>query len=198
MDCVSNPAPNVSSRDPARWLELHGDALYAFALARTRNPATAEDLVQDTLVAAFAGRDAFKGESAERTWLVGILKHKVIDCLRRQGREVPLADETDVSGDIETTLFDERGHWQVDMRAWAQPERALEREEFWDALRDCLAALPERLGRLFTLRELDGMETEELLQVLGISSANNLWVMLSRARLRLSVCLEAKSIMPGI
>ena len=150
-------------------------------------------------MAAFAGRDAFKGQSAERTWLIGILKHKVIDCLRRQGREVALVDKADVSGDIETTLFDECGHWQADVRdCWAQPEWALEREEFWDALRDCLAALPERLGRLFMLRELDGMETEELLQVLDISSTNNLWVMLSRARLRLSTCLESKAIVPGV
>ena len=189
--------PCVRQTEPALWLEQHGDALYAYALARTRNAATAEDLVQDTLVAAFASRDAFKGESAERTWLIGILRHKVIDCLRRQGREVPLADEAEVSGDIETTLFDERGHWQVDVRDWAQPERALEREEFWRALQDCLAALPERLGKLFMLRELDGMDTEELLQVLDISSANNLWVMLSRTRLRLSQCLESKSIVPG-
>ena len=197
MNRMTDPAPAAQQRDPARWLELHGDALYAYALARTRNAATAEDLVQDTLVAAFAGRDAFKGEAAERTWLIGILKHKVIDYLRRQGREVPLADAANESGDIETTLFDENGHWQVDVREWSQPERMLEREEFWDALRDCLAALPERLGRLFMLRELDGMETDELLQVLGISSANNLWVMLSRARLRLSACLEARSIAPG-
>jgi len=194
---MSDPAHAAGRHDPARWLDLHGDALYAYALARTRNSATAEDLVQDTLVVAFAGREAFKGEAAERTWLIGILKHKVIDCLRRQGREVALVEEADESGDIETTLFDERGHWQVDVREWSQPERMLEREEFWDALRDCLAALPERLGRLFMLRELDGMETDELLQVLGISSANNLWVMLSRARLRLSACLEARSIVPG-
>jgi RNA polymerase sigma-70 factor (ECF subfamily) len=188
----------VQKGDPARWLDLHGDALYAYALARIRNAATAEDLVQDTLVAAIAGRDAFKGGSQERTWLVGILKHKVIDCLRRQRREVPLAEEADVSGDIETTLFDERGHWQVEVREWARPERVLESEEFWEALRECLAALPERLGRVFMLRELDGMETEELLQVLGISSANNLWVMLSRARLRLRACLEARAIVPGM
>ena len=194
---MSNPAPNVQQRDPARWLDLHGDALYAYALARTRNATTAEDLVQETLLAAFSGRDAFKGESAERTWLIGILKHKVIDYLRRQGREVPLADAADVTGDIETTLFDDRGHWQVEVRDWAQPERALEREEFWGALHDCIAAMPERLARLFMLRELDGMETDELLQVLGISSANNLWVMLSRARLRLSKCLEGKAIVPG-
>ncbi len=195
---MSSAAPNEQQRDPARWLEQHGDALYAYALGRTRNVATAEDMVQETLLAAFTSRGAFKGDSAERTWLIGILKHKVIDYLRRQWREVRLEDEAVVSGDIETTLFDERGHWQVDVRDWAQPERALEREEFWDALRDCLAALPERLGRLFMLRELDGMETEELLQVLNISSANNLWVMLSRARLRLSQCLEGKAIAPGV
>ena len=83
---MKTPETGVRQSEPALWLEQHGDALFAYALGRTRNRATAEDLVQDTLLAAFASRDAFKGGSAERTWLIGILKHKVIDCLRRRGR----------------------------------------------------------------------------------------------------------------
>ncbi|MBI1733439.1 MAG: sigma-70 family RNA polymerase sigma factor [Gammaproteobacteria bacterium] len=183
--------------DPSMWLDRHGDALYAYALVRTRNAATAEDLVQEALLAAFAGRDAFKGESAERTWLTGILKHKVIDHLRRRGREVPLVEERDYPAGVEDACFDERGHWQVDVRDWSRPDRALEQDELRAALRDCIAALPERLGMLFVLREVDGMETDELLAALNISSANNLWVMLSRARLRLRACLEEKAVTPG-
>ena len=73
--------------DPEQWLDQHGDALYAFALLRVQQPAVAEDLVQDTLLAAFSGRERFGGGAQERTWLIGILKHKIIDHLRKSGRE---------------------------------------------------------------------------------------------------------------
>jgi RNA polymerase sigma-70 factor (ECF subfamily) len=194
MNPLAGPQPAVNAE---QWLDRHGDALYAYALARTRNAAAAEDLVQETLLAAYAGRESFRGGSAERTWLVGILKHKVIDHLRRGQREVPLDDAMDPGDELEATLFDERGHWQVDVREWSRPDRAVEGGQLLAALRDCLEALPERLGTLFMMRELDGMGTDELLEALNISSANNLWVMLSRARLRLRQCLEARAIMPG-
>jgi RNA polymerase sigma-70 factor (ECF subfamily) len=83
------------------------------------------------------------------------------------------------------------------VREWSRPDRAVEGGQLLEAIRDCLQALPERLRTLFMLRELDGMETGELVETLNISSANNLWVMLSRARLRLRQCLEARAIMPG-
>ncbi len=183
--------------DPGAWLDEHGDVLYAFALGRVRNTAVAEDLVQETLLAAFTGRERFQGDSAERTWLIGILKHKVIDHLRRRGREVPLDETRDYPPDVEEACFDARGHWQADVRTWSRPDRVMEQEQLLAALRECIAALPERLGTLFVLREVDGMETGELLEALGISSAGNLWVMLSRARLRLRACLEERAMAPG-
>jgi RNA polymerase sigma-70 factor (ECF subfamily) len=185
-----------SRTEPALWLERHGDALYAFALARVRNRVAAEDLVQETLLAAYAGREGFRGDAAERTWLTGILRHKVLDFLRRRDREVPLPPDMDAFADIEDTCFDARGHWQVEVRDWARPERAHELDELRRVLNECIAALPERLGALFLLREVDGMETGALLEALEISSANNLWVMLSRARMRLRACLEQRAIAP--
>lgn len=179
----------VSTLDPARWLDEHGDALYGYCLLRVRNRATAEDLVQDALIAALTAADSFKGQSSERTWLIGILKHKILDHLRKSGREQPL-DSEQYTAESTDDYFDESEHWRVSVSDWAQPDKALENERFWTTFNHCMEKLPERLRMLFALRELDGLETEELLETLNISTANNLWVMLSRARVHLRQCLE--------
>jgi RNA polymerase sigma-70 factor (ECF subfamily) len=181
-------SPHSAATDPACWLDVHGDALYAYALARVRERSLAEDLVQETLLAALSAPGAFRGESAERTWLVGILKHKLVDHLRRAAREQPLPDGMT---DIEelASYFDDTGHWSMQIGDWGRPERALEQEQFRKAFNDCLDRLPERLRLLYTMRELEEMETDELTRALDITSAN-VWVMLSRARLRLRQCLE--------
>ncbi len=176
--------------DPATWLDQHGNALYAYALMRLRETSVAEDLVQDTLLAAIRSVDRFKGESSERTWLIGILKHKILDHLRRAGRERRLDEGIARTDAEEAGYFDDRGHWRVEVAEWSNPERSLEREEFWQTLQDCIGKLPDRLAILFTLRELDGMETDALMETLNISSHNNVWVMLSRARQRMRQCLE--------
>ncbi len=190
--CVDSEINQMSSvqPDPVRWLDTHGDVLYAFALQRVRDPGIAEDLVQDTLLAAFRGMANFKGDSTERTWLTGILKHKVVDHLRKSGREQPL--DTDVDGGVQynADLFDTTGHWLVKPGSWDEPEQALEQSDFWHTMNGCLDKLPDRLQTLYTLREIDGLETKELQEILNISTANNLWTMLSRARMQLRDCLE--------
>ena len=175
--------------DPVRWLELHGDALYAYCLIRVREPSIAEDLVQDTLLAALKSVENFKAESTERTWLTGILKHKVLDYLRKSGREQPLSEEME-AGEDTADYFDQTGSWQVKVSDWDMPEKALENEQFWSTLNACVGKLPERLRLIYALREFDGLDTDELMQTLNISSQNNLWVMLSRARVHLRQCLE--------
>ena len=67
---------------PDDWVEAHGDYLFNFAIGQLRDASVAEDLVQDTFLAAFKARDRFSGQSSERTWLVGILRHKICDHLR--------------------------------------------------------------------------------------------------------------------
>ena len=176
--------------DPATWLDHHGNALYAYALMRVRDASVAEDLVQDTLLAAIKSVDRFKGESSERTWLIGILKHKVLDHLRRAGRERRLDEGMVPTEGEEAQHFDDQGSWRVEVAEWSDPERSLEREEFWQTLQGCVGKLPDRLAILFTLRELDGMETDALMETLNISSHNNVWVMLSRVRQRMRQCLE--------
>ena len=172
-----------------QWLQEHGDALYGYCMLRVRNPSIAEDMVQETLLAALQAVDNFKGQSTERTWLIGILKHKVCDHLRKTGREQPL-DEQVLADEHTDEYFDEAGHWKNGIAEWNNPQQSLEREEFWKIMNECIGRLPERLRVLYTLREMDQLETKELIQILNISSENNLWVMMSRARIHLRQCLE--------
>ena len=175
--------------DPESWLDRHGDALYAYALLRVQQPALAEDLVQDTLLAAFAGRANFTGAAQERTWLVGILKHKIIDHLRKAGREETFDPNPDDEGAF-MAKFDHTEHWIEAPKHWHDPAFIAENGELRDALRNCIGRLPERQRRLLVLRDVDGYDTDELLAMLEISTPGNLWVTLSRARERVRECLD--------
>ncbi len=179
---------------PDRWLDEHGDALFGFALTRVRDRGTAEDLVQETLLAAWRGRESFAGGSTERTWLIGILKHKLTDHWRRSSREARAADAAPADGEGEgplEQLFDsaDSDHWRIEPSPWYNPDTALEQQEFWQIFTDCIAALPAAQAQAFSLCELDGLEGQEACKVLAVAPTN-LWVMLHRARLRLRQCLE--------
>jgi len=175
--------------DPALWLDNHGDALYRYALLRLRDSMLAEDMVQETLLAAVEARTRYAGDASERTWLIGILKHKIIDQLRKNRREAPLAEAP--AADAIDALFDRAGHWRIDIRQWSEPDRALEQHEFWRIFTDCIEHLPPRLAAAWMRREFDGLDTATICQELAIGTTNNLWVMLSRARLQLRQCLDA-------
>lgn len=175
--------------DPDTWLDQYGNTLYRHALLRLNNSTLAEELVQETLLAALQARSGFAGKSSEKTWLVGILKHKIIDHLRRAARE----QTVDCNSELEALLsesFDEHGRWKIDVSAWSDPDKALESEQLRKVLEKCLSGLPERLSHLFILREIDGLNSSEICKVLNISTTNNLWVMLSRMRMQLRQCLD--------
>lgn len=189
----THPSPaGPPELDPQCWLDEHGDALYRYALARLRDPDRAEDLVQETLLAALRGRENFGGRASVRTWLIGILKRKVVDEYRQRWREQPATElAADDEGDRRVeSLFDQRGHWQRDLPAWSDPRAALEQKEFWQTFQHCLSLLPGRLADAFVLREVEQMSGEEVRQVLGITPTN-LWAMLHRARMRLRECIAA-------
>jgi len=176
--------------DPAEWVEVHGDALFRFALLRVRDRTLAEDLVQETLLAALRGRDRFSGRSTERTWLVGILKNKISDHFRRSARESS-RDGLLLREALGDNPFDGRGHWKTGPSDWGTDPAALARHAgFFEQLRRCLSELPGLQGGAFTLREVDGLGTQEICKLLEISETN-LWVILHRARMRLRACLEA-------
>jgi RNA polymerase sigma-70 factor (ECF subfamily) len=176
--------------DPEGWVDRHGEVLYRYALLRVRSPELAADIVQDTFLEALRARGSFAGRSSERTWLIGILRHKIIDHLRRAGRELAAGNGAPPDG-ADRPPFDHRGHWRVGPASWAgDPSRELVTREFWDVFGRCLSRLPQGLADAFFLRELDGLGAAEVQQILGISPAN-FWKRLHRARSLLRQCLES-------
>lgn len=175
--------------DPSSWVDAHGDYLYRFALARVRCPETAEELVQETLLAALSARHSFRARSTERSWLTAILKRKVVDWLRatvrHKARQTPLPDK------LTEGLFTRSGKWRTPPDDWAtdDPASEMSKAEFWATLTNCLDKLPTRIRQAFVLRHLEDHPTEEVCRVVG-ASATNVWVMLHRARLRLWLCLS--------
>lgn len=190
MSTLEDAATPHAASDPAEWLDRHGDALYRYAYVRTRNASLAEDLVQDTLLAALAAARSYSGAASERTWLIAILKNKLIDHQRRAGRETPLPDTVE-DDDLSALVFDARGHWTLRPQEWGRPHEALEQQQFWQVLEECVRALPARLAEAFLLREVDGLLADEVCKVLALTPSN-LWVSLHRARLRLRLCLETR------
>ena len=177
--------------DPGGWVDRHGDCLYRYALLRLRSPDLAADVVQETFLEALRARDSFAGRSTERTWLVGILKHKIVDHFRKSVRRHAAGQSNGFDAGGSPEEFDRRGHWRVGPASWAgDPGRDLETREFWDAFGGCLSRLPPGLADAFFLREVDGLGPEEVRQALGITPAN-LWARLHRARSLLRQCLES-------
>src|ERR1044071_1594293 len=158
--------------DPSAWVDEHGDYLYRYALMRLRDPALAEDAVQETLLAALQARHAYGGRSAERTWLTGILKHKLVDHFRRASRQAHSAF-VEGEGFEHDELFRAEGEWKghfdptrAPVEWCASPAELLERGEFWEVFGGCLRPLPERITSAFTLREMEGVGSEESCGVL--------------------------------
>ncbi len=164
--------------------------LMRYARAQLRNDAWAEDAVSETLLAALERPQAFAGQSALKTWLVGVLKHKLIDQLRRAAREATVLDSDDAE-DIDETLFDPTGHWREVPRDWGDPEASCRQRQFLEVLDACVDALPPVQARVFMMREWLELDTAEICKTLGLT-ATNLWVLLHRARLRLRDCLQTR------
>ena len=190
---VATP-PSDSLVNPERWVQDHGDALFGFAALRVRDRATAQDLVQETFLAAIKAKERFAGRSSERAWLFGILRNKLTDYYRLQGREVTLTD-------LEAPLPEEKGAFDsaglgkdgwlkgLAPKAWETPEDIMVSKEFQEVLKVCLSRLPTRIAQVFVLREIDGVSSDKICKDLEVSP-NNVWVMLHRARMALRRCLE--------
>jgi RNA polymerase sigma-70 factor, ECF subfamily len=178
-----------SNVDPSEWVGQYGDYLFRYAMLRLRDRSTAEDLVQETFLAALKDRGSFSGNSSESTWLTGILKHKIADHFRRQAREAPLVD-SDLREHPDPSTFDGSGHWIFGPTEWGGNPADLYREKkFLDQFTKCLADLSPNHANAFTLREIEGAGTGEICKVLNVTETN-LWVILHRARMQLRRCLE--------
>jgi RNA polymerase sigma-70 factor (TIGR02943 family) len=182
--------------DPASWVDEHGDYLYRYARARVGSRQEAEDLVQETFLAALQAVGTFAGRSSVRTWFTSILKNKLVDRLRRQ-HGMQLATDVGQTDEWIDGLYDRTGHWKTAPGRWgSDPVELLQRQEFWQAFDACRAGLPERLREILSLRLLDGVPAAEICQALGLSPAN-LWTLLHRARVRLWHCLDLKGLSPS-
>jgi RNA polymerase sigma-70 factor (ECF subfamily) len=171
-------------------LSLLHKPLLRFAQLQLRNDSMAEDVVSETLLAMLEKPDSFEGRSSLRTYATGILKFKIIDVIRKRGREVhvePLDEQS--MDDAMDALFAQDGHWQEQATTWQQPEKSLEQRQFFEKLQACVERLPARIGRVFMMREWLECEVDDICGELGIT-ANNCGVMLYRARMQLRECLE--------
>ena len=175
------------------WVDRYGDLLYRWAFMRTGDPMLAQELVQETFLAALKSRSTFQGQSKPSTWLLGILKHKLLDGMKRSERTRNFSDLPD---QVVNSMFNSIGMWKKDPADWdADPQQLAQKTEFHQALQTCLEALPPPQRQVFLLRILDAQESDEVCKVLRIT-ATNLWVLLHRARLRLRECLVRKGIGP--
>jgi RNA polymerase sigma-70 factor (ECF subfamily) len=178
--------------DLASEINTHRSYLLRVAQLQLRDRDQAEDVVQETLLAALSALGNFAGKSSVKTWLTGILKHKIVDAIRRKSRE-PAASTFAQEADIDDldVFFDEnnRDHWETKPAEWRNPERDLEQRQFLDMVDFCLEKLPPNTARVFMLREVMELESDEICQELKITTTN-LWVILYRARMLLRKCLE--------
>lgn len=174
-----------------RWLTEHGDHLYRYACSRVADASQAEDLLQDTLISALKSFESFRGQSTEKTWLTGILRHRILDFYRKRARQWRVPDS--VEG-IEGSWFDQDGHWNREhsnagMEWEPDPSHILDQKEFMETLHNCITKLPEKAAAVFVQRELEFEKTASILEDLEISESN-LWVLLHRARNMLKRCIQ--------
>ena len=160
-----------------------------FALLQVRDRAATEDLVQETMLAALSASERFTGGSSVRTWLTGILRHKIIDLFRKSGREQSIDAFADDSGTDDIDAMFRDGRYVQTPVDWGDPERLLTERRFMEALERCVQGLPLAASQAFLMREIMGFETEDICKELGVSTTN-CWVLLHRARMRLRACLE--------
>lgn len=173
------------------WVELYADYLYRFAFVRIDDSSIAEEIVQETFIAALAAikKSPFRGKASEKTWMTGILKHKLLDYLRNKYRHNALSMDMIDENRLEES-FDGRGNWRVKPGNWGKaPPDQYEQKELAKILGDCLRTLQEKQADAIRLREVLGEESKNICKVLNIS-ATNYWVLMHRARMALRKCVE--------
>lgn len=168
--------PDVNNTDPHAWVELYGDYLFNYAVGQLHNVTEAEDLVQETFLAALKAQNRFIGQSSVRTWLIGILRHKLCDQLRSKSRSPidPVVDNTN-----------EDFAWLHETaEECVGPDRMMDLQEFRAEVEKALGTLPPRVAQVFQMYEIDDCSGREICAAMNISESN-LWVMLHRARTQL-------------
>lgn len=192
------PEQGKHTLKPHNWVEQYGDYLFNYAIVRVNDREKAEDLVQETFLAGLKAKDNFQGKSSERTWLISILKRKIIDTYRKQySSKVSSmsAYEQDITdGDFYRSEDPFKGHWLEGKGPHSNsllPEGEMEQDELREIIARCIKNLPPNLAAAFAMKMIDEADSDEICKELGITSSN-LWVMLHRARLKMRTCVESK------
>ena len=173
----------------SKWVELYGDILFRFCLLRVRDASAAEDIVQETFLSALKSRESFKGQSTEKSWLIGILKHKIMDYYRKNSRDEDFNNLVKEEDGFDS-FFSQQYKETHSHPTWGKdPSKNAENEEFMKVFHKCLKNIPPKLAQVFTMRELDNIPTEQICKELNITPTN-VWVILHRARMGLKNCLE--------
>ena len=173
---------------PENWVDQYADYLFNFAVSRVSDAEIAKDLVQETFFAGLKSAKNYKGTAAERTWLIAILKRKVIDHYRKINSKKGKAEvrmnyssQNDTDGDwLEEQVADPLSILEND---------EIENEELGLAIQECISKLPKKQSLVFTMKTIQGMSTEDICKELGINPSN-LWVMIHRSRTALMSCLN--------
>jgi len=174
--------------NPDKWIDLYADYLFNFTISRVNDREIAQDLVQDTFLAALKSMKNFKGEANERTWLISILKRKIIDHYRKINSNKGKAEvriTSNIDSETDGDWLEERVADPFDKTA----EDTLQNTELGEAIFKCLSKLPEKQAEVFRMKSIEGLETEDICKELNIT-ASNLWVIIHRARTAMAACLK--------
>lgn len=174
--------------NPDNWVDQYADYLFNFAVARVSDAEIAKDLVQETFFAGLKSAKNYKGDAAERTWLIAILKRKVIDHYRKINSNKGKAE---VRMNYSSSS-DSEGDWLEERVAdpFSKLENSpIENEELGMAIQECISKLPKKQARVFKMKTIQGISTEDICNELGINPSN-LWVMIHRSRTALMGCLN--------
>ncbi len=193
MTDISSDKTNIKHKlFPEKWVENHGDYLYNYAYTRVQSKELAEDLVQETFIAALKAANSFKGKSTEITWLISILKRKVIDHYRKSSTKKEITSSEFSSPFQNDGMW--KGHWYMDRgpKNWpSELDDPIHRAEFRKILEYCLSILPEKWKAVFILKFMEDANSDEICKELECTPSN-FWVMLHRTRLKLRECIEIK------
>ena len=176
---------------PHRWVEAYGDYLFRYANVRLRDANASEEVVQETFLNGVKYQQQYSGAGTERAWLLGILKRKIVDYVRKRNRQAKVGQYED-DHDPTNQLFDAKGNWNKKSIPWSTlPDQNMESSELWDVVRECLTLLPVGQADVFTLSVMEDMDSDDVCEALSITPSN-LWVRMHRARLGLAKCVGSK------
>ncbi|WP_308197133.1 sigma-70 family RNA polymerase sigma factor [Anaeromyxobacter sp. SG17] len=178
----------------AALVRRHGGGLLRLARLFTRESSMAEEVVQETWMAVLEGLDGFEERASFKTWLYRILANRARSRAVREGRSVPFSALADAGPEerVDPERFDAAGRWRDPPVGWTDqtPERLALEAETRRVMEVAVAALPATQRAVLVLRDEEGLETEEICNLLGLTVTNQR-VLLHRARTRVRQALEA-------